>query len=144
MSEEKILEQFRERDERVLERVSAIYGHYCRSVARNILGVGTEADDCVTDAYMHAWGHIPPDKPKSLLAYLARITRNLAIDLYRRTRAKKRFSGIDVLLSEIEEMLPDTSVAGDPTEGIALTDALNAFLEELPLQKLLLLILLHP
>ncbi len=131
ISDEKLILLFEKRDESVLLRVSEAYGQYCRQVARNILPNVSDADDCASDAYMHAWYHIPPDKPKSLLAYLARITRNLALDIYRREHSKKRMSHTEVLLSEVEEMLPDTA-SSDPTDRIALTDALNAFLATLP------------
>lgn len=128
--DEELVEQFLSRDESVIDRVDRHYGAYCRGVARNILNNQSEAEDCATDAYMHAWTHIPPQKPNNLLAYLARTARNLAIDLYRRKRAEKRSLHMETVLSEIEECIPATGA--DITEEIALRDALNAFLATLP------------
>ncbi len=128
--DERLIDQFLKRDEKVLEEIEGHYGSYCRSVARNILNNATEAQDCVTDAYMHAWNHIPPDSPKSLLAYLCRIARNLAIDLYRKKRAGKRSLHMETLLSELEECIGAKNE--DITETLALRDALNAYLSTLP------------
>ena len=128
--DERFVERFFGRDEKVLEDLETQYGAYCRSVARNILNNATEAQDCVTDAYMHAWNHIPPEKPQSLLAYLCRIARNLAIDLYRRKRAGKRSLHMETVLSELEECIPANNE--DIAETIALRDALNGYLSTLP------------
>ena len=129
-NDERFVAQFFARDERVLSALDTQYGAYCRSIAQNILGNATDAGDCTTDAYMHAWNHIPPEKPKNLLAYLARIVRNLSIDLYRRKRAEKRSYHMETLLSEMEECI---SLTGhDITEEMVLRDALNAFLGTLP------------
>lgn len=128
--EEQLVEQFFARDERVLARVEDCYGAYCRSIAQNILQNATEAQDCATDTYMHAWNHIPPERPKNLLAYLARIARNLAIDLYRHKKAEKRSLHMETLLEEIEECIP--SGDADIADSLALRDALNTFLAATP------------
>ena len=128
--DEQLVEQFFARDERVLARVETCYGAYCRSIAQNILNNATDAQDCATDAYMHAWNHIPPERPKNLLAYLARIARNLAIDLYRHKRAEKRSLHMETLLEEIEECIPANDA--DIVDTLALRDALNSFLATLP------------
>ena len=126
MNDESILKMFEERDEGALERVSCLYGNYCRSVARGILHNQCEAEDCVTDAYMQAWNRIPPEKPRSLLAYLARLTRNLAIDLYRKKSAKMRSAHVEILYDELGECIPDG--AWDINDRLALGEALNRFL----------------
>lgn len=128
--DERLIERFVSRDEKVLDTIEIQYGAYCRSVAKNILNNATEAQDCVTDAYMHAWNHIPPDKPQSLLAYLCRIARNLAIDLYRKKRAEKRSLHMETVLCELEECIPASNE--DIADTIALRDALNGFLATLP------------
>ena len=127
--EERLLAQFFARDESVLVIVEEKYGAYCRQIAQNILNNATDARDCATDTSMHAWNHIPPERPQNLLAYLARITRNLAIDIYRRRKAEKRSLHMETLLSEIEECIPASG--GDVTEQIVLRDTLNAFLSTL-------------
>lgn len=66
-------------------RISAVeekYGRLCRSVARGILKDERDVKECVNDTCMRAWNAIPPEKPRSLEAYLVRITRNLALDRY--------------------------------------------------------------
>lgn len=133
-TDERLVAGFLSRDESILEEVDKKYGAYCRTIAIHILNNHTEAQDCTTDAFMHAWSHIPPDMPRSLFAYLARLVRNLAIDLYRKKRAEKRSLHMETLLSEIEDCIP--TPGGDITEEIALHDALNSFLSTLaPLQR---------
>lgn len=126
MNDESIVKMFEERDEGAIEKVSCLYGSYCRTVACAILNNKSEAEDCVTDAYMQAWNRIPPEKPRSLLAYLARITRNLAIDLYRKKSAKMRSAHMQILSDELCECIPDG--AWDIGERLALGEALNCFL----------------
>lgn len=130
MNDESIVKLFEERDEKAIERVACLYGNYCRSVARGILHNPSEAEDCVSDAYMQAWNRIPPEKPRSLLAYLARITRNLALDLYRKKSAKMRSGQVEVLYDELCECIPDG--ASDPVDRLALSEALNLFLSSEP------------
>ena len=62
----------------------------CRSVARGILKDERDVEECVNDTCMRAWNAIPPEKPRSLEAYLVRITRNLALDRYAYTRRNVR------------------------------------------------------
>ena len=130
LNDESIVKLFEERNEGAIEQVASLYGNYCRSVARAILSNQGEAEDCVTDAYMQAWNRIPPEKPRSLLAYLARITRNLAIDLYRKKRAKMRSAHMELLYDELCECIPDG--AWEMSDRLALTEALNLFLSHEP------------
>lgn len=126
LNDEGIVKMFEERDEGAIEGARSLYGGYCRTVARAILNDASEAEDCLTDACMQAWNRIPPEKPRSLLAYLAKITRNLAIDLYRKKNAKMRGANMEGILGELVECIPDGE--GDPTDRLALREALNLFL----------------
>ena len=127
LNDESIVKMFEERDEGAIEKVACLYGNYCRAVARAILNNQSEAEDCLTDAYMQAWNRIPPEKPRSLLAYLAKLTRNFAIDLYRKKNAKMRSVHMESILGELAECIPDGEA--DPTDRLALSEALNIFLK---------------
>ena len=56
------------------------YGAYLNAVAYNILRSREDAEECVADTYIAAWITIPPERPRSLRCYLARIARSRACD----------------------------------------------------------------
>ena len=52
-----------------------------------------DADECVNDAYMSAWGSMPPHRPGVLSAFLGKIVRNLSLNRYRQNTAAQRGGG---------------------------------------------------
>ena len=131
MDDERIIELYFSRSEDAIAETAKKYGRYCHTVAFRILRSASEAEECVDDTYMRAWGAIPPDRPRKLSAYLARITRNLALDRYGKARAAKRYSTVTVALDELTEVISDPA-DGELCEGLALAEALNHFLGGLP------------
>lgn len=99
-----IVSLFFARDENALSETKRKYGHLFRSIAMNLLGDPSDAEECENDAYFRLWNSIPPEKPVSLPAYGCRIVRNLAIDRIRSENAQKRISGIR---EELDEAIPD-------------------------------------
>lgn len=130
MDDRAIVDLYLERSENAISETDKKYGRYCRRIAENILHSPESAEECVNDAYMSAWGSIPPARPSRLRAYLARLTRNGALNRYTRERAQKRNAGIEAVLDEIDELV--ASPEGDPVDTIALRDGLNEFLASLP------------
>ena len=107
MDDESILRLFDDRQERALLETQAKYARLCRRVADNILSDARDAEECVNDTWLRAWEVIPPEHPTLFSAWLARVTRNLAISRLRERKAQKR--GADepsVLLDELSECLP--------------------------------------
>ena len=76
--DEEILDRFFARDEGAIGICRDKYGGRCRAVAENILGSPEDAEECVSDALLRAWGAIPPERPRFLGAWLAAVTRRLA------------------------------------------------------------------
>ena len=107
MNDEQITELFFQRTETAIARAQEKYGKLCYSVAKNILPDTRDAEECVNDACLRAWNAIPPERPRSLGAYLARITRNLAIDRYTYNSAAKRNTALISAFEELEDCLPD-------------------------------------
>ena len=87
-----ITEGFLKRDEKTLETALLQYKHYGISIALNILGNPEDAEECYNDALYAAWNSIPPQYPENFKAYLGKLTRETALDRYRKDRAKKRIS----------------------------------------------------
>ncbi|MCM1055607.1 MAG: RNA polymerase sigma factor [Bacteroides sp.] len=127
----KIIELFFKRSEAAIAESRNKYGKYCASIAHNILHSSEESEECVNDTWLKAWNSIPPNKPEKLSVFLGSITRNLAIDRYRRSNSGKRGKGeAAACLEELAECISDES-SGSFTDTVLLRDALNRFLKEL-------------
>ena len=125
---EKLTDLFFDRDERAIKETQMEYGDYCLSVAYNILGDMLDAEECVNDAYLRVWNSIPPARPNNFKAFIAKITRNLAIDRIKRKTAQKR-SGATVAFEELEATLFSQEHFISEEMGIAeLQAAINSFL----------------
>lgn len=76
---------------------------------------------------------MPTQRPGVLSAYLARITRNFSIDIFRkRNRAKRQASEYALSLTELEDCLSGGNVTEEAIEAGLLAEAINAFLRTLP------------
>ena len=129
MTEEKIIELFNRRDERAVRECICQFEGYLRTVASGILADPADVEEAVADTWLAAWDTIPPQRPKYLKLYLARITRNRAVDIWRKNRAYSRGGGETVLaLEELGQI-----VAGDSTEEALdiklLSRSISAFLK---------------
>lgn len=122
-----IIELYFQRSERAIDETAAKYGSYCGTVARNILTVQEDAEECVNDTWLAAWNDIPPSRPTCLRAYLGRLTRNLAISRWRFSHAARRYSGMETLLSELEDCLPSQNDVERELEREALSAVLRAW-----------------
>lgn len=113
MEEKAIVDLFWNRDERAIRETDDRYGDLLMTVAQSILEDRFESEETVNEAYWKVWSRIPPHRPDSLRAYLCKITRQLAIDRYRRRTAGKRGSArYSLSLEELGECLS----AGDSTQ----------------------------
>ena len=133
MDDKKIIELYFKRDEEAIKETSDKYGRLCLYIAKNVLENELDAEECVNDAYLRAWQSIPPTVPKSLGAYLSKITRNLATDKYHSRKAEKRNSSGDVAFLELEAVLCDESEA--PDDEVIMKDCINSFLYSLDKEK---------
>ncbi len=131
MDDERIVALYFERAEQAISETQRKYGNYCRAIARNILCDDGEAEECENDTYLRAWNAIPPARPRFLRAFLSKITRHLALDRYAAKTAAKRNASLCTISEELATCLPDVS-QGDSGEQLALSDAINRFLSELP------------
>ena len=73
---------------------------------------------------------MPPEKPNRLSVFFGKITRNLAIDKYRKDRTQKYGGGqIALCLDELEECIGEEHPIED---RIAFQELIYKFLSELP------------
>lgn len=132
MRDIQIIELYWSRDERAIAESDAHYGAYCRRLAMNILGSHEDAEECVNDTWLRTWENIPPQRPSSLAAFFGRIVRNLSISRFRANRAKKRFDGITLLLSELDDCIPSRESTVQALEDRLLAEILDRWLAGLP------------
>ena len=103
LRDQEILSLCRARDQRAIAALAEKYGAYCHTVAHNILGDHPDAEECVNDAYLAVWNGVPSAPPRSLLAYLAKVTRNIALKRLEHNQAQKRGDRFYLLLDELAE-----------------------------------------
>lgn len=136
MEDAEIIELFNRRDESAVGEVSRKYGRLCAAVCANILTNRQDVEECVNDTLLKAWEAIPPENPRILPAYLARIAKNAALNKYKLSHRDKRGGG------EAASVLEELSSCGfteSPIEAEAerkeILAAINLFLEKLSPKK---------
>ena len=106
MTDDKIIQLFFQRKEVAIEETQKKYGSYCFKIANNILNNREDSEECLNDTWLKAWESIPPTRPAYLNLFLAKITRNFAINTYRSKHTHKRGKGeITLVLDELEECI---------------------------------------
>lgn len=142
LTDAELLGLFSQRDQAALSGTQQKYGGLCRSIAKNILGSREDAEECLNDALLKLWESIPPEKPRSLAAYISVIVRNLACNRRAAAHTGKRGGGeFTVALSEIEDTLAAPDHPEAVLDTIAIGDALNRFLDALPAETRVMFVL---
>lgn len=136
MSDKEILELYLARNEEAVRRTQEQYGAYCHTIAYRILQDEGESAECVNDTWFQAWRTIPPTIPQSLRAYLARITRNLSLNRYRRAHQKKREGDrVSVCIDELSECIASDATPEKSMEQSFLGELISGFLRGLPTEE---------
>jgi len=132
MKDEEIVALYWQRNEDAIQETSQKYGAYLTKIAHNVLSNPEDSEECVNDTYWKAWNSMPTHKPTVLSSYLGRITRQLAIDVFRKKRAVKRYTSEYALsLTELEEVISSGSGTEQDVDAELLADAINRFLHTL-------------
>ncbi len=128
MDDSGIISLFLERSEQAIRELDGKYGPAVRRTAANILSDRLDVEECVNDTYLGCWNSIPPQRPNSLIGYVCKIARNLAVNRYHANKAEKRNGGYDLVLDELEESIPSGMDVETEAEAKELTGAINRFL----------------
>lgn len=128
MDDHTIITLYHARDERAIRESERKYGEYCLTVSMNVLDSRPDAEECVNDTWLRAWGSMPPAFPQNLRAYLAKITRNLSINRLKALRAERRDARLTLPLEELEDVIP----APDDTPATTVCAWLDEYLDTLP------------
>lgn len=133
MEDIRIVELLWQRKEEALEAASGKYASFLTGLARRLTDSPEDAEECANDALLAAWNSIPPQRPEKLGAYLAKLTRRIALDRYRRNTALKRGAGeAEDSLEELEELIPAGGTLSEGLEAEELAAVISDFLRQLP------------
>lgn len=132
MKDSEIVALYFKRDEQAICETKSKYGAYCYAIAWNILTVKEDAEECVSDTYYKAWASIPPAAPDNLRAWLAKVVRNIAINLWNKNHSQKNYRGIQLLLSELEECIPAGVSVEEQIEAKELGRIISEWLRSIP------------
>lgn len=132
MTDAQIVALYWSRSNDALQASETAFGAYCRALAERFVSA-EDAWECWNDALLRAWNAIPPERPKHLRAFLARLTRNAALDRRRSESAAKRGGGeSDAVLDELSELLSGSESAESAVTARELGEAVSRFARSLP------------
>lgn len=140
MDDLELIELYWERNERAIDETNTKYGRLLYKISFSILSNHEDSQECVNDTYIKAWKSIPPERPRSFTAYLGRIVRNLSIDYWNKSRTPKRFSGGDILLSELVDCIPSPDTVWSEVETKILSKIISNWLNTLPKEDRILFV----
>ncbi len=116
LSDENIIELYWQKNENAIRVTNDRYGPFLYRIAYNILHDPQDCEECQNDTYLSVWNAIPPTRPQSFRAFIARIMRNIAIDkYYEKTRKKRVPSELTFSMEECGDLLSDRE---DPADEI--------------------------
>lgn len=133
MEDRQIVELYWQKSEDAIKETDRKYRAYCFTIANNILCNRQDSEECVNDTWLNAWNAIPPQKPKVLQTFLAKITRNLSFNRFHARSAQKRGSGeIILVLDELAECLSSKSNVESEYAAKELGQHIRLFVRALP------------
>ena len=133
MDDTEIVGLYWQRDEAAIACTDKKDRNYLNTIAYNILYDREDSQESVNDTYLAAWDSMPPHKPQVLSTYLGKLTRRIAIDLFRKKNAQKR-TGSEYALSldELSECLSAGDTTQQELDCQMLSDAIATYLKALP------------
>ncbi len=136
-----IVDLFWDRSEKAIRETDQKYGRMLTGISYSLLHSREDAEECVNDTYLTAWGLMPDDRPAYLGAFLSKIVRRISIDRFRSLHRKKRDGGIELLIDELAECIPDSATIEAEYENGRLAGLLNRFIGALPEEKRVIFVL---
>lgn len=128
MEDREIIELYFKRNEDAISQTALKYGSFCGKIAMNLLSSKEDSEECVNETYYVAWSSIPPQMPNRFRAWLGKTVRNIALNMWDKNHAKKRYSGITAVLEELEECIPSKQSVESRMEQAEITEVVNSWL----------------
>lgn len=132
MNDEMIVDLYLQKNQNAITESAVQYGTKLKQISFNIVQNISDAEECENDTYLSAWNSIPPHSPKKyLFSFLAKIIRNLSINLYNKNHTQKRYANMVELTKEMEECIPSPNDEICKITEIELTESISRFLKTL-------------
>ena len=133
MQDAQIVALYWDRSEEAIAQTELKYGAYLQKIAFNILSDLEDSKECVNDTYLRAWNSMPENRPSILSTYLAKIIRQLSIDVFRKKHSAKRGgSEYTLSLNELGDCFSDGGTPEQALDARLLAEAISRFLRTLP------------
>ena len=133
MEDAAIVDLYWQRSDQAISETDKKYGRYCRTIAYQICNDNEDAEECVNDTWFRAWNAMPTNRPSVLATFLGRITRNLAISLFRSKNRVKRGGGeLPLALDELNDCIPSDLDVAHSYEIKEFQQAVGSFVASLP------------
>ena len=134
--DDEIVALYWRRDERALEETARRYETLMLGIGNGILENDSDSGECFNDALMAMWNSIPPEKPSSFKAYLAKTMRNLSINKLRdRQRIKRGGELHAVSTEELFDVLVSPENTEKSVEDKLLREKIDEFIRSLSKKK---------
>lgn len=140
MDDRRIVDLYWARDEHAILESDKKYGRMLHSLSYSLLSSREDAEECVNDTYLDAWGAMPTARPEFLGAFLSKITRRISVDRFRKKHREKR-GGIDNLTEELSECISGGRTPSEEYDDKRISEQLNEFLYGQPKEKRVMFVL---
>ena len=140
MDDSKIVDLYWARNEKAIDESDKKYGRMLHSLSYSLLSSREDAEECVNDTYIDAWGAMPTARPELLGAFLSKITRRISIDRFRASHREKR-GGIDNLCAELSECVSGGRTPSEEYDDGRISEEINGFLHEQPKERRVMFVL---
>ncbi len=140
MDDRRIVDLYWARDEHAILESDKKYGRMLHSLSYSLLSSREDAEECVNDTYLDAWGAMPTARPEFLGAFLSKITRRISVDRFRKKHREKR-GGIDNLTAELSECISGGRTPSEEYDDKRISEQLNEFLYGQPKEKRVMFVL---
>ncbi len=134
MEDKRIVDLYWARSEDAIAQTQIKYGKLLYRLSFSLLSSHEDAEECVNDTYIAAWGAMPDERPDYLCAFLCKIDRRISMNKYKSKHAQKR-GGAELIIEELTDCIPanDDFLREDNDREIA--EAINEFLSSLKEEK---------
>ncbi|MBR4031741.1 MAG: RNA polymerase sigma factor [Clostridia bacterium] len=140
MDDRRIVDLYWARDEHAILESDKKYGRMLHSLSYSLLSSREDAEECVNDTYLDAWGAMPTARPEFLGAFLSKITRRISVDRFRKKHREKR-GGIDNLTAELTECVSEGRTPAEEYDDKRISEQMNEFLYGQPKEKRVMFVL---
>ena len=140
MDDRRIVDLYWARDEHAILESDKKYGRMLHSLSYSLLSSREDAEECVNDTYLDAWGAMPTARPEFLGAFLSKITRRISVDRFRAKHREKR-GDVDNLTAELSECISGGRTPSEEYDDKRISEQINEFLHGQPKEKRVMFVL---